>query len=94
MIVLLEICALAAIGFMVFVLFRAAAARPDDPQLRAIARIGLAAWVVFAVVLLIDFEALVADPLGALSNLAALGAIVAIILGYRHLLGKVKDRAN
>ncbi|MEL7469953.1 MAG: hypothetical protein AAFN27_15970 [Pseudomonadota bacterium] len=94
MIVLLEIGALAAAGFTVFILFRAAAARPDDAQLRIVARIALGAWIAFAAMLLIDFRALAADPLGALSNLAALGFFVAVVLGYRYLLGKLKDRAN
>ncbi|MEM7424289.1 MAG: hypothetical protein AAF334_11255 [Pseudomonadota bacterium] len=94
MFVVLEIAAVATIGFAVFILFRAAAARPDLPDLRLIARLALLVWVAFALLLLVDLGAILSDPLGSATNLLFAALILAVVMGYRRVLAALRDRAQ
>ncbi|MEM1297931.1 MAG: hypothetical protein AAGH68_01535 [Pseudomonadota bacterium] len=79
---------------VVWVLFRAARARPDEHGLRYAAWGALAAWVVFAVMTLIDFG-YVRENTGAIGQYALIIAIVAgIVWGYRSILSRLRDRAG
>ncbi|MEM7189049.1 MAG: hypothetical protein AAF439_05510 [Pseudomonadota bacterium] len=94
MIIIFELAGIAALGAVVFILFRAARVRDDQPGLRMAAYLGLGAWIAFSVMLLVDFDAIASDPVGALSNLLIAFAVLAVVLGYRHILGLLKDRAG
>jgi ABC-type Na+ efflux pump permease subunit len=94
MIVILEIVGLALVLFAIWVVFRAAKARPDEAGLKWAARIALGAWVIFAADALIDFGWLWANPGTALGYVAVLAVVVLVILGYRRLLARVQAMAN
>ena len=94
MIWLLEIAGTACLLVVVWVLFRAANARPDERSLRYVAWGALVVWVVFAIVTLIDFG-YVRDNTGEIGQTALIVAIIAlVVLGYRHLLARLRDRAK
>ncbi len=94
MIWVLELAGVGALLIVVWVLFRAARARPDERSLRYVAWGGLAAWVVFAIVSLIDFG-YVRDNLGEVGqNILIAVIVIAIIMGYRSILTRLRDRAD
>lgn len=94
MIVVFELAGLACFAVVVFVFFRAANERRDQPGLRVAAWIAMAAWVIFAIILLVDFGALTENPIGTLVNLLIAGMILAVVMGYRRILGILKERAD
>jgi len=94
MIVVLEIAGLALVGFVVWVLYRAANARPDDSGLRWAARIGASVWIGFIALWVINLDLIGDDPQGALINAVIAACVLAIVLGYRAVLGRLKDRAG
>lgn len=94
MVVVLEAAGLAFLLAIVWVLFRFAASRPEDRGALMAARLALGAWAVFAASVLIDFRAIARDPLGTLANIAIAAAVIAVILGYRRVLGAVRNRAD
>lgn len=94
MIWVLELAGVCTLLLVVWVLFRAARARPDERGLRYAAWGGLVAWVVFAVTTLIDFG-YVRDNTGEVGkNLLIVTIIVGLILGYRSILSRLRDRAD
>ena len=94
MIWVLELAGVLSLSLVVWVLFRAAGARPDERGLRYVAWGGLTAWVVFAVFTLIDFG-YVRENMGELGQSGViLAVLVGIFLGYRTLLTKLRDRAG
>lgn len=94
MFALLEIAFLLVLGAAVLAMIRAASARPDERGLALAARLALAAWAAFAVMLLIDFDAIAKDPAGTLRSVGIVVICVLGVLGYRHLLSRLRDRAN
>ena len=94
MIWVLELVGVAALLIIVWVLFRAARARPDERSLRYVAWGGLTAWVVFAIISLVDF-AYVRDNTGEVGQGLLIAAILgAIIYGYRAILARLRDQAD
>lgn len=94
MIILLELVGLAALALVVLILFRAAGARPDQRDLTWVAWGGLVAWIVFALILLVDFGAIADNPLGTLTNLLIAAIILAAVMGYRSVLGRLRMAAD
>lgn len=94
MIVVLEIAGLAMVGLVVWVLYRAANARPDDTGLRWAARIGASVWIGFIALWVINLDLIGDDPQGALVNALIVALILAVVMGYRAVLGRLKDRAG
>lgn len=94
MIWVLELAGVLSLLLVVWVLFRAARARPDEPSMRYVAWGALAAWVVFAVVTLVDFD-YVRENTGEIGQTALIVVIIAgIILGYRSILSRLRDSAG
>ena len=94
MIWVLELAGVLSLLLVVWVLFRAARARPDEHGLRYAAWGALAAWVAFALVTLIDLD-YVRENTGAIGqNALIIAIVVAIIWGYRTILGRLRDRAG
>ena len=94
MVWVLELSGVLILLLVVWVLFRAARARPDEPSMRYMAWGALAAWVVFAVVTLIDF-AYVRENMGEIGQTVLIvGILVAIVAGYRMILTRLRDGAG
>ena len=94
MVWVLELGGVLILLLVVWVLFRAARARPDEPSMRYMAWGALAAWVIFAVISLIDFG-YVRENTGEIGQTALiLGIIAAVVIGYRTILAKLRDRAG
>ncbi len=94
MVIVLELAGLATFLLVVWVLFRAASARPDERGLRYAAWGALAAWVVFTIWTLVDFG-YVQENAGSLGLNALIAVVViAIVLGYRALVGRLRDAAD
>ena len=94
MVWVLELAGVGALLVVVWVLFRAARARPDEPCMRYAAWGALAAWVVFAILTLIDFD-YVRENTGEIGRTGLILAVIAaVILGYRVLLRRLRDRAG
>lgn len=90
----LGLLAIAALLGVVRVLFLAARARPDDRGLLRVARIALAAWVVFALWSLVDLGT-VRENAGTLSLAALWGVLfIGIVAGYRALLARIRARVD
>ena len=94
MFVVLEIAGLLFVGLVVLLLFRAARARPDEPGLRVAAWIGLAIWVGFGLIWVLDLNTVRENPMGTLTNALIACVILAVVMGYRAVLGHLKDRAG
>ncbi len=94
MIILLELGGIAALAFVVWVLFRAARARPDDKGLRTSARLGLGAWTVFAIWTLVDFSSGWDGVLGNLKTIGIFLVIACVVCGYVVVLGRLRDKAG
>jgi len=94
MVLLLELMALAALLIVVRVLFRAARARPDERGLRFTAWGALAAWTIFTIVTLVDFGHVreTMDRTGR--TLVVAGIAIVVIMGYRAILARLRDRAG
>lgn len=94
MIWILELAGVGSLLVVVWVLFRAASARPDERGLRFAAWGGLTAWVVFAIVSLVDFG-YVRENTGEIGQTLLIVAIIAgIVMGYRSLLSRLRSRAD
>lgn len=93
MIWLFEVAGMAAFAAVVWVLFRAARERPDQTGLRISAWLGAALWLVFGLLLLVNGGAF-DDPMGLARNALIVGAILAVVIGYRRVLGMLKARAG
>ena len=93
MIWVFEAAGMAALGGVIWILFRAAKERPDQGGLRTAAYIGLAAWIGYGILLLVDGGAF-ANPLGLARNALILAVILAVPFGYRRILGILRARAG
>lgn len=94
MILVLELMGLAAAALIVWVLFRAARARPDEQGLRFVAWGSLIAFIIFAIWTLVDFG-YVYENAGSLGqNALILALVVAVIFGYRAIVGRLRDAAD
>lgn len=93
MIWLFEAAGMAALGGVIWILFRAAAQRPDQPGMRVVAFIGLGAWLGFSLLLLINGGAF-DEPMILARNALILAVILAAVLGYRRILGAIRARAG
>ena len=94
MVVLLELGGILMVGVFAWAIFRAAKARPEDNGLRWAARIAVAAWIAFAILWVVSSKAIVQDPVGTGINVLIAMAIVGVVMGYRTVLGHLKDRAG
>lgn len=94
MFAVLEIAFLVVLGVAVLAMTCAASARPDERGLALTARLAMAAWATFAVMLVVDVTAIAEDPAGTLRTVGIVLISVLGILGYRHLLSRLRDRAN
>jgi len=94
MIVVLEIAGLALVGLVVWVLYRAANARPEDSGLRWVARIGVSIWIGFIALWVVNLDLIGDDSQGALINALIASCVLVVVLGYRAVLGRLKDRAG
>ncbi len=92
MIVVFEIGGLALLGVVVWVLFRAARARPDQPGMRTVAWLGLGVWLAFGATLFAD-DLATGDPLAMARGALIAAVILAAVLGYRNVLGRLRTRA-
>ncbi len=93
MIWIFETAGMAALGGIIWVLFRAASERPDQSGLRTAAWIGLIAWVGFGILLLVRSGAF-DNPIALVTNALIVALILAVVLGYRRILGKLRERAS
>ena len=94
MVWVLELAGVAILLLVVWVLFRAARARPDEPSMRYMAWGALVAWVIFAIFTLVDFG-YVRENTGEIGQTGLIIVIVVgIIAGYRAILGKLRDQAG
>lgn len=91
MIWLYEMLAFALLGGVIWVLFRAAAERPDQPGLRQAAWLGLAVWSAFVLWSLMR-SGLFEDPVALARNFAILAILAAIVLFYRRILAALRAR--
>ena len=94
MVVLLELGGILMIGVFAWAIWRAAKARVEDTGLRWAARIAVAAWVAFAILWAVSSKAILEDPIGTGLNVLIAMAILTVVLGYRKVLGRLKDRAD
>ena len=94
MIVLLEFAGILTIGVFAWVIWRASKARPEDTGLRWAARIAIAAWIAFAAIWALSSKAILDDPGGTAINALIAMAILGVVMGYRKVLGRLKDRAG
>lgn len=94
MIVVLEIIGFALLLGVIWVIYRAAVARPDEPGLLWAWRIGAATWCVFVSDALVDFQWLVTNPGTAFGYVLVLAVIVGAVFGYRRLLRRVQAMAD
>ena len=94
MFVLLELAGLAVLASLVWVLFRASRARPEDSGLRTVARLGLAAWVVFAIWTLGAFDTDWSDLTSHAGTLGLLLLLAVAIAGYVWLIGHLRHRGG
>jgi len=94
MVPLLELMVLGALLIVVRALFRAARARPDERGLRIAAWCALVAWAIFTIVTLVDFGQ-VPETMGRTGQtLVVAGVAVIVIMGYRTILARLRDRAG
>lgn len=94
MIILLEAAWLGILLFVVWILFRAARARPDEVGIQWAARGALVAWIVFAARTLIDFEYIANHPWQVATWVLIAAAIAGVVLGYRALLIAARKQAD
>ena len=93
MIWLFEVAGMAALAGVVWILFRAADQRPDQPGMRRAAWLGASVWLGFAALLLVEGGAF--DDFMALARNALIATVIlATVLGYRRVLGLIKARAG
>lgn len=93
MIVVFEIGGLAVLLVVVWVLFRAARARPADSGLKITAWLGIAVWLAFSALLLGD-DLANSDIWALARNALIVTVILGAVLGYRHVIGILRDRAG
>ena len=93
MIWLFEAAGMAALGGVVWVLFRAARERADQPGLKTAAWIGFSVWIGFGLLLLIQGGAF-HDLAGLARNALIVAMILAVVFGYRRVLGMLRERAG
>lgn len=93
MIWVFEAAGMAALAVVVWVLFRAARARPDQSGMRAVAWLGAGLWLGFCLLLLINDGAF-DNPLGLARNALIVCVILAVVMGYRRVLGLLRARAG
>ncbi|MFK7942847.1 MAG: hypothetical protein AB8B85_08055 [Paracoccaceae bacterium] len=94
MVWVLELAGVVMLLLVVWVLFRAARARPDEPSMRYVAWGSLIAWVTFAIITLIDFG-YVRENTGEIGQTALILAVIGgIFVGYRMILSRLRDRAG
>jgi len=91
-IVVFEIAGLGLLGVVVWVLFRAARERPEETGMRWAAWIGLGGWLAFSAMLLGD-DLLSGDPVKLATNALIAALILAVVMGYRRILGRLRERA-
>lgn len=94
MFVVLEFVAFACLFVVVWAIYRAANARPDEPSLLWFARLSLIIWVGFVAYRFISIEGLTKNA----SDIVQIALIVALISGavafYRFLLRRVRDQSD
>lgn len=94
MTILLELLGLGLLGLVVWTMYRMAAARPVEHGYLHAARAGMAAWVVFVLWTLIDINYIRENAAGIRQVLVFFIVMGGLILGYRALLSRLKDRAQ
>jgi len=92
-IILLEAVWLCMLLFVVWILFRAAKARPDDRGILHAARVALGAWGIYAAIRILTGETL-ALIWQNLSILAGLLLLAAVIFGYVIVISILRERAE
>lgn len=94
MIILLEAVWLGVLLVVVWILFRAAQARPEDAGIRWAARGALVAWGVYAALTLIDLRYIAEHPWQVMTWTLVAICIAGLILGYRALLIAAQKQAD
>lgn len=92
--IIVELLGYLVIFMAVWILWRLAATRPEQPELRLAARLAAIAYVVFLAISVIDFGYIADHPDKVLSGVAALASVFLIIAGYRWLLQRARDKAD
>lgn len=90
----LEMVGFATLLLAIWVLYRAAAARPDDPFFLIAARTALGGWLVFVAVRYFDPANLWDNRAEIVRTGLIVAALLGVVLGYRWLLGRAKARAG
>lgn len=94
MFIVVELLGLFVLFVAVWVLWRLAATRPEQPGLRTAARVAAVTYAVFLIVSLVDFDYIADNSGTVLGNIALVSILVLTIGGYRWLLRRARDRSH
>ena len=92
MVIVLELAGMALLLGVVLILFKAANARPEARDLRVVAWIGVAVWVIYVAVSLVDVDYISQNWAQILRASVGVGVVLAIVLGYRAVLRQLRAR--
>ena len=93
MIVAFEIGGMLALLAVVWVIHKAARARPEERGLKVAAWLAFGVWLAFAATLLAD-DLAESDGWQLARNALIAAVIIAVVMGYRRLIGILRERAG
>lgn len=94
MFVVLELISFASLLVVVWVIYRAANARPDEPSLLLMARAALAIWIGFVLYRFFQIDAIVENAAAIVKAALIIALISAAVIGYRIFLRRARNEAD